>query len=375
MTNWEWTKMGIKRVKGGGVWGEKKVKKTISLTPEVWAAIEADRLNPGWKRSEADPRPMSLSTFLEASFRQDYRLKQIFPDGGFRPPYVEDEVVENEPEKSDRHQQFEYVKYLFDLQEYFEEYSSEFQFNPELDRLVGYEHYSGEETDDFLHQLEIDPCSFRKIIEARDERKETTYSSFTGEEEEEEIGEDFSQGIIRGGIDWLTKNNFLLSAFNGEAWEQHPEGRTIPPIAPGSLAALAPIYLVKKGKFGTKIQNLPVQDFVHLPFIQTKLKKAWAKLTSAQRLYSAEHRQKAILNRMESLSEHPPAWVEALIKDDESRIAQIHFWAIAQMRHDAELLTICWESLRVAATKKLKLPDRPTQEVAERSRTVAGFGG
>jgi hypothetical protein len=351
--------MGVKRSRDLGVWGEKKVDRTFSFTPALLSALDSLRHENRWmlKDGKGGFKLMSFSTFMELYLRRDFdELPDAYPWGGFIEQTVfteEQKALMSEIAERNARVKAENAEYEIEFQEYLRK------------RRSGIE---------FVEKSFIDPFLTGQD-DGNDFHEETTYSSFTGEEQEEEEIEDFSQGIIQRGINWLTRNSFLLNTFNGEAWEQHPEGRTIPPIAPGSIPALAPIYLVKRGKFGTKIQNLPVQNFSDNAFVQGKLKSAWAKLTSAQRLYSAEYRQNAIINRMLALSEQPPAWVEELIRDDESRIAQIHFWAIAQMGDDAELVAICWRSLKIAATKKLKLPDRPTQEVAERSKTVAGFGG
>jgi hypothetical protein len=344
---------GFKTKKGKGAWGASKVKKSVLLTPELWAALEELRMSPYYRRGGDDAPPLSFSTFLEIYLRFDFdKLENVLPTGGFvyNEPMDEEtaaiakafaeanERVRIEEEKYKE----KFDKWLMEQEEY-----RDFVLNQEQELRERYFHtsYEGE------------------VIEDEVDNSESEYVPHPIEYET-------NKEIIMQGHDWLHEKGIKIDVFiaSHQAWGQVKEDKVIiESLCNKRMPSLHDIHDdAGFERLCKKLVALPIEVFAETAPQLQQLKAKESLLSDRQREWAAYFRLRGMIDAMEGVVNNPPAWIDGQVglKSGEVGLAQLRFWGLAKLIHDGGLFMICKNSLIQGRAKKVKLRPNPNQELA-----------
>jgi hypothetical protein len=341
---------GFKTAKGKGAWGASKEKRSVLLTPELWAALEELRMSPYYRRGGDDAPPLSFSTFLEIYLRFDFdQLENVLPTGGFvynEPMDEETAAIAKAFAEANERVRIEEEKYKekFDKWLLEQEGYRDFVWNQEQELRERYFHTSHE----------------GELIENEVDNSEPEYVPHPIESE-------INKKVILSGHNWTQKNEIKVAVFDpfDETWGYVTGGKLT-----GLYAKKIPIIdgihdQDGYDRFCEKLLALPVESFAETAQQVQQLRAKEALLSKAQKDWAAYFRLISLIEAMNNSVENPPHWVDDSIGfDGNVSQAQLRFWGLAKLTQDGGLFALCKNSLIKGRAKKVKLRPSPNQELA-----------
>jgi hypothetical protein len=328
--------VGVKRIKGVGVWGSKKVEKVISLTPEIWELIDADL-------SEYQGS-FSRSNWFECLLRRVFSEKvDLIPELELLFQLPTSSVVEPEP--------------IIDQKEAIESLPDQIELDYWSGKIFGMEHLSDEETRSLM--LEKNP----KSLELYDKEVAFAASNIQVDDDAEpdhRIYLEDNQDAIAEAHHWLHANKLpvLFHAKSRTNWVHYNDGH-VPThqLTYHKMPLIDVEALGDPSRLGKAFQDLPIAAFSLNPETQKEFKAADLRLSKFQRLAALEYRSRKIVERVNHAVAIPPEWIDGEIGYQGSvKEDQLVFWAIAELFLWDGLESIFRDSVRNARKIPKKKP-------------------